>query len=652
MNRLRLRAIPKLDLTTYLVFSYCKESTPGVDLYRFWIASTWARSRKDVLVPFDSIRENVVQIQELIQCVVSALDNVDLRRLVAKTERRNKKNLQADYRPVCNFSMLHSVMKWEVATSCVPRATEWFSYNDSEDTPGDLHNLNSLRNLLEAKRTTTNISAVKHGPSDPDLCGACLVDANSEDGNKLMALDACSHWFCEQCWKSRLLRQLKKADPAGDDIARCVELGCDNPVDSVTLLTLLSVEKIRSMVESKIRGRVASLAPHVVMCPNESCRQVFTITRGDHTSKSEDAIPVVCPCSCQFCSSCLESPHWPASCDLSVRYNEIIVQRGDNSMLLRMLLDNEFPEDLLSGRKCFNCGRFVRQFVFRKTEPNEFGRPLCLQCAKEDHQNNNESLNSVANSNYVSQTNNANFQSSQTITKWYKIATAHRKMRHPEVVKALYAMADTVAQKLVCAVTAGKYVGDSKRAATEWDDFIFEWAEENYRTLCKVQADISTEDSGVSSSDKHKSFESTETSSRATSASSRYSTSSLAHYTEHALSDTSVAATRLSAPLGFDKSEVCLEMTRAAYNIVQLKLELHQIAEYMAVLLDYQVTLRGKLIRCLERAEDLCSSLGILLHDPHVHNAGSFREMNAAKYRLLCSLPQILQVLSVDVELD
>ena len=626
MNRLRLKAIPKLDLTTYLVFAYCRESTQGVDLYRVQVASKWADSGKGILAHFKRVSNgNVTQIQELIQCVISAIDSVDLRRLVAKANRRKKKNIQFGNRPTCNFSMLLSVAKWELSNTSLPRASEWNSYGDAQDKPHTFYGFHNVRQIFEHHRNNVNSNNVKKfGPSDPGICGGCLVEADINGNNNLMALDACSHWFCEQCWKSRLFRQIKKAGGSQEGIASCVEEGCDGSADPITLLTLLSVEKIRSIIEGKIRSQVALMAPRVVICPNESCRQIFSVLGGNSVRTSEMAIPIVCQCSYQFCSKCLGSPHWPASCEYSTRYKEIMKQRKDNILFSKLLLDNELPDDLLSGRKCFNCGRFVRQFVFRKTEPKEFGRPVCLQCAREDNHNNNLQQNGILNSNQSrnNKINNVNIAGVESnITKWYKIASIHRKMRHPEVVKALYTMAEAVADKLVCAVTAGKYVGDATRAATEWDDSLLEWAEESYNELCKSQCDAPTEDSGVSSTGKHTLSESIEPSIRTTSASSNCSSKSLTQSTMILPSENSIALSKLSTLDGNEASELPASMTRAACNIVQLKLELHQIAEYVAVLLDYQVELRGKLIRCLERSEDLCSSLGILLHDPHVHNA-------------------------------
>ncbi|RUS84784.1 hypothetical protein EGW08_007468 [Elysia chlorotica] len=438
MNRLRLKAIPKLDLTTYLVFAYCNESTPGVDLFRVHVASTWAGSGESVFANFQNISNgNITSIQELIQCVVSAIDNVDLRRLVAKENMRNKKNTSNRYRPTSNFSMLYSFMKWEFTTTSVPRDLEWYSCQDFDEKSNAFFNLNGLRQLFEP-------------------------------------------------------------------------------------------------------------------------------------GKNHEA-----------------------------------------------LLDNELPDELLSGRKCFNCGRFVRLFVFRKTEPNEFGRPVCLQCAKEDNQNNNVDITSSLNTNKLlgGDTTYSDQQCTDSnITKWYKISRGHRKMRHPEVVKALYGMARIVADKLVCAVNAGKYVGDSKRAASEWDDSLLEWAEDNFNEFCKAQVD-KTEHSVVTSSDNRNVSFSARSNTRVSSASSNCSTNSLTG------SPNILSSGILRAIDGDDASELSVDMTRAACNIVHLKLELHHIAEYVAVLLDYQVAMRGKLIRCLERAEDLCFSLGILLHDPHVHNA-------------------------------
>ena len=624
MNRLRLKVIPKLDLTTYLVFTYCRESTLGVDLFRVHVASTWAGSGESMFVHFENVSNgNVTQIQELIQCVVSAIDSVNLRHLVAKENRRNKKNMQTGYRPTSKFPMLYAVMKWEFTNMSVPRDCEWYSIGDVEEKSHTLFDLKGFRQLFESNKSNQISKTIRRGPSDPDICGGCLMGNDINGDIKLMALDACSHWFCEQCWKSRVLRQIKKANLSPEGVVFCAEEGCDNLVDPITLLTLLNVEKIRSIIECKVRSYVGTQAASLALCPNENCRQIFSLV-GDYSKTTEMAIPIVCRCSRQFCSMCFKSPHWPALCEHTTRYKEVMVQRKDDILFSKALLDNELPDDLLSGRKCFNCGRFVRLFVFRKTEPNEFGRPVCLQCAKEDNHNNNVSVNNDLNSNQIRTCvtrDRDNRSSDNNITKWYKIASAHRKMRHPEVVKALYEMAKIVADKLVCAVTAEKYVGDAKRAALEWDDSLLDWAEDNYSEFCKFQIDGSIADKGVSSSGKHSLSLSVRSNTRVTSASSNCSANSSMHSANIFASENSIALSKLPATDGDDASKLSVDMTRAACNIVHLKLELHHIAEYVAVLLDYQVTIRGKLVRCLERAEDLCFSLGILLHDPHVHNA-------------------------------
>ncbi|RUS84785.1 hypothetical protein EGW08_007469, partial [Elysia chlorotica] len=153
----------------------------------------------------------------------------------------------------------------------------------------------------------------------PDMCGGCLKSSDIEGSSKLMALGACSHWFCEHCWKSRLLRQTNKENASQEGVVFCVEEGCNNIVDSMTLLSLLNVKKIRSIFECKVRELVSALEPKTIYCPNESCRQIFSML-GNSPRTAEMAIPIVCRCSRQFCSMCFKSPHWPALCNHITRY--------------------------------------------------------------------------------------------------------------------------------------------------------------------------------------------------------------------------------------------------------------------------------------------------------------------------------------------
>ncbi|CAL1539714.1 unnamed protein product [Lymnaea stagnalis] len=593
-TRLRIRAVPKLDMSTYLVFAFSGEFPSGQDEYRVWVNSVWSNSPAGQMLRSFATDHKVARIHELIEDVVRAVDEVDIKQLRART---GSLPAEVRQRPVCLFNMLVTVARWETDSFCLPHTSEWCD-RESEararkaDSPEKI--LGDVMALLDEKINDFS-QCTSRGPANAYLCGICLLDFSSKDreGQPLpLALTSCSHWFCEDCWRSKVVIQLKRGRrPCHVD---CPEKDCRGRMDPVTTLSLMRVHDIRRMNQFKVDNYVVT-SPLVKICPNASCGRILFAKPQAQADKS--TLIVTCACSCQLCFKCARAPHWPSSCEMSDRYHNLISESGED-ILTRTLLDGEFPEVVSRGKNCPRCRMFIQETNNLRFVTCACGCQFCWPCGKE------------INGSVVPHTRCVEvFEQSDKVLKeiilngkmeledaqssrWYRTALTHRKMRHPEVVIAMYAMADTTAKSIASSAQNGRYVGGVESAVKGWGKNLTKWARENYDNLHSPNT-ISAPVLGHQGEDNYR-----RSPRPLTSASSNRSASSFSN--DPPDSDFSIAA--------------------ATYNIVQSKLELHHIVEYTSVLLSNSLHIPSRLVQSLERAEDICTTLGILLQSSSAQN--------------------------------
>uniref|UniRef100_A0A2C9L232 RBR-type E3 ubiquitin transferase n=1 Tax=Biomphalaria glabrata TaxID=6526 RepID=A0A2C9L232_BIOGL len=615
MSRLRLKHIPRLDLSTYLVFTFSQTISPEVDEYRLHVNSAWSKLSTRVALKGLNASEPFTPIQELIHEVIHAVDGIDLNQF---KPRKNTRRSQRPSRPVSLFNTLSSVARWETAILNLPFTTEWYEEHikqlplpEPDSSSGVIEDIfDILRHKIEY-----DYSGVNFGPNSSQMCGVCLSEFNSgktlETRSFPLALTLCSHWFCEECWKAKVLIQLRNGLRPRE--VPCPEKGCLSRLDPVTMLCVLNVEDIRRMKQISLQNYLTT-QKRVKICPNSSCHRLLWTRPRDMSSKTP--VIVTCDCSTQICFDCQLQPHWPAPCSIAKRYHQEL-SSNNHEVLGRLLSQMEFPEVVMRGKKCPKCKLFISQSNSMKIYNCSCGCQFCWGCGLEILNNevaHKQCVESFIHSDNVLKdiVNNGQLASEQQhkTSRWYGTALAHRKMRHPEVVLAMYTMAESMAKNISHFHQNGRYVGDIDSAVQGWNKYLVKWAKENYENM---DLDVSKENTeGLQKHDED-----------CRSVSRASSLSSLFHDSEV-----------------FDSP-----LTIATENIVQMKLELHCIIEYTAVLLDHVVPAPAKLVQCLERAEDLSTALGILLQ-----NKQNCRQVLPAFLRLEAKVRQIIGHILTTIE--
>ena len=622
LKRLRTWRQAWKDLTTYLIFSFCKE-VGDVDQYRVCLSSTWSTLIKAPVI-FKSVlkvagKPCLVSMGELIQCIIETVDALDVptdgnRNLnVSKLEMSVPKSI---LRPSCQFFLLKSVTKWNNGSFSMPRSTEWvdnskllvalencFETNDFKTFGHDILNMmDENKNESQTEKFKTRMSntsskvidSVEPGAKSPTVCSICLTDFSDVtkcDENFPLALQVCCHWFCEKCWIFRIIKAVQ-SDRNECKYVKCLRKGCSSLVDPLTLLTIIDIKTIRTINETNTVSKISSL-PFVKQCSNSMCQRII-FSKTTTVSKMDLFSSITCKCATQACFTCQKHPHWPASCDGAKKYLAFL-ENSNFDVLKGPLEDSDLPQIVLRGKTCPKCKTSTNINPYNKSVLCQCGCEFCTNCGNavtnqdEDHltcaskftQSDSKFKQSILSKEQKSK--------NSTISRWYAQAIEHRLFRHPQVISALYKIADEVAVKIKEASRNGLYIGEVRRAALGWKEKLWYWNTENL-------ANVNGSDGSPSLDDISRPV------SRSFSFISNSSHASLSDLEEASLSEA---------------------ITKSCANIVHVTLEVHHVMEYLCVLIgDSPPGGRSHMFTdYLEQAEDLCTALGILLQESHVHQA-------------------------------
>ncbi|WAR00880.1 ARI1-like protein [Mya arenaria] len=175
------------------------------------------------------------------------------------------------------------------------------------------------------------------------LCSICFEElSQSSRGTALMA---CSHWFCDCCWKEYINTQISE----GVDMIECPEFDCSREVDIGSMISLVNAKQVirysKHCHDNKIEKQTVTC-----WCPNSACRRVIKLS-------TPEVKFAACSCGTRFCVDCLSSSHWPAPCSKFSDYTDRMRKSGDSSLLP--------PEAIkpitVNGKNCPNCHRFVEK---------------------------------------------------------------------------------------------------------------------------------------------------------------------------------------------------------------------------------------------------------------------------------------------------
>lgn len=177
----------------------------------------------------------------------------------------------------------------------------------------------------------------------PEVCFICFETMNESKPG--IAMESCGHWFCRECWREHLLN--KKFSKL-----LCPEFNCDKEVDFSTILQILNISEVRKHL---IRRSESLVQMQQKYCPNEKCGRVLS------TVLARTHMNAACECGIKFCSHCFKPPHWPAPCDISQQYWELLKRKGIDISVNNSDFSTSVPEMLVQGKICPKCNRFIEK---------------------------------------------------------------------------------------------------------------------------------------------------------------------------------------------------------------------------------------------------------------------------------------------------
>ncbi|KAF0978620.1 hypothetical protein FDP41_002440 [Naegleria fowleri] len=135
-------------------------------------------------------------------------------------------------------------------------------------------------------------------------CPLCYDDVPAANCTKL---PACSHAFCDNCWKSHIESKINE----GKQQIFCPEVGCNSIIDDDIISKFVSGEKKqkfeRKFIESYVEDNKS-----VKWCPSTPCCGRCVRVNVPHTTPLE----IECTCGQIFCFACTKYPHSPATCNM------------------------------------------------------------------------------------------------------------------------------------------------------------------------------------------------------------------------------------------------------------------------------------------------------------------------------------------------
>ena len=254
------------------------------------------------------------------------------------------------------------------------------------------------------------------------FCSICFeAVGESLTGTALMA---CSHWFCDPCWKVHLLTRI------GDGKTRlvCPEYDCKTIVDNGTLLSLTDVNHVLKYLRFTHDLDIERQSK-TKWCPNSNCGAVLTVSSPQVKTAS-------CQCGMKVCFECLGDAHWPAPCRAIAGYHRRITGYGDDNMMPA----KRIPLFVSRGKSCPSCKRFFEKDGGCPCMSCPCGEVFCWGCGKKwngishgdycyKHGYNNlhgTVTKSIQPEDYLI----SKIRSSDDRADWYKTALEHRIQRH------------------------------------------------------------------------------------------------------------------------------------------------------------------------------------------------------------------------------
>jgi ariadne-1 len=265
----------------------------------------------------------------------------------------------------------------------------------------------------------------------------CICYSTLGDSDLGTALISCSHWFCDVCWKDYLETQVNN----GVQDILCPEFDCSKVVDPGTILTLINMREVIRHAKCCHDTNVEQ-QKSAKWCPNEKCGRVLK-------RNCEEAKNSQCVCGIKVCFECLETPHWPASCDSVKTYYKKLRETGDIAI--------EPPElrnpIIVRGKKCPSCHRFIEKNGGCPSMICVCRAEFCWGCGQLlDSRIHGYECDKYGYKDYHNTTKKT-FASKNPLDrkhrqKWYKMALVHRVNQHAGRLHTLKTAVKPLAKKL------------------------------------------------------------------------------------------------------------------------------------------------------------------------------------------------------------
>jgi len=136
------------------------------------------------------------------------------------------------------------------------------------------------------------------------MCSVCFEDNQDE----ITAL-ACSHYFCNDCWKTHIEVSLKEGRSL--DIT-CMHHKCKELMPDYIVRKVVDLETYKKYSTFLSKGFVESNA-NMKWCPKPGCTNAVDLTQSFREGK---CVVAKCECGYKFCFLCSEDAHTPASCSM------------------------------------------------------------------------------------------------------------------------------------------------------------------------------------------------------------------------------------------------------------------------------------------------------------------------------------------------
>ena len=191
--------------------------------------------------------------------------------------------------------------------------------------------------------------------SKPLVCVVCWEELGED---RPFLSPGCEHVACKDCWVSYVEARLSEGNTT---LLRCPVPDCAAVVPEAALLALLPPD-LEQRFRKLAASRFVDVNDSVKWCPAPGCGRPVTVRaplRGRDCAadalRHGRALDVACECGAEFCFSCGQPPHEPASCSAAAEWARLEAaarQKGEAGAELWVLENTQ---------KCPGCGAAIQR---------------------------------------------------------------------------------------------------------------------------------------------------------------------------------------------------------------------------------------------------------------------------------------------------